>query len=444
MYGLSKDIYLTRSKILYVEDEEVIRESIARFLKRRIKDIYLASNGKDGLELFVAHKPDIVITDIRMPLMDGLEMAAGIKELNEDVPIIVTTAYNEEEYFLRSIDIGVDKFIKKPINNKDLLNALSKVARSVSQQKEIEAKNKFIKTILDNNPAFIMITDGEEVLFLNKSFLNYLGCASVDDFLARYKTINKFLITKEDVFYRDKPFNVWIKDILENPDREHMVYMTGRDLLKTDAMTYLVRINEIPEENEKSSFLVTFTDISRIECEMLMLQELSMRDPLTNIFNRKKFDDELKKEIERATRYGLALSLIIFDIDHFKKVNDTHGHQIGDMVLRDITRVVRADTRITDVFARYGGEEFVIITPETGIEGARELAEKLRQTVESHDFEKVGQVTCSFGVSEYVLKEDAEGLVRKADYALYLAKGNGRNRVEVIEKGHSLIFNMPK
>jgi len=444
MYGLSNDMYLTRAKVLYVEDEEVIRESIARFLRRRLKYLYLASNGKDGLALYVEHKPDVVITDIRMPLMDGLEMAAGIKALNEDVPIIVTTAYNEEEYFLKSIDIGVDKFIKKPINNKDLLNALSKVARSVSQQKEIEAKNKFIKTILDNNPAFVMITDGEEILFLNKSFLNYLGCASVDDFLARYKTINKFLITKEDVFYKDKPFNVWIKDVLENPNREHMVYMTGRDLLKTDALTYLVRINEIPEENEKSSFLVTFTDISRIECEMLMLQELSVRDPLTGIYNRKKFDDELTKEIERTQRYGLALSLIIFDIDHFKLVNDTHGHQIGDMVLREITRVVRADIRIIDVFARYGGEEFVIITPETGQAGAGELAEKLRGAVEAHCFEKAGKITCSFGVSEYVLKEDPEGLIRKADYALYIAKRNGRNRVEIIEKGHSLVFNMPK
>ncbi|WP_420265661.1 diguanylate cyclase [Candidatus Magnetominusculus dajiuhuensis] len=442
-YQNTVDQYLHRAKVLYVEDEAVIRDSIARFLRRRIKDLLLASNGEEGLEIYKKENPDIVVTDIMMPIMDGIEMSREIKSINEDTPIIITSAFNDEEYFLKSIEIGVAKYIKKPVNNSDLLNVLAKVARAVSQQKEIESKNEFIKTILDNNPTFIMITDIDEIYFLNASFLRFLGFDTFDEFIGKANSINRFMVVKEDSFYKGKSFNVWIKEAINTEKTDCIVFMAGKDQLKSEARAYIIHANAIPELQEHKRYLITFTDISHIECDMKMFQDMAVKDALTGIFNRKKFGDELSKEIERCLRYNNFLSLIIFDIDHFKSVNDTYGHQTGDYVLQEITKLVSENVRKYDIFARYGGEEFVILTPETSLSGAKELAEKLREIVQDHEFADVGKVTCSFGVSEYVKHEDPAGFIKKADYALYIAKNKGRNRVKAVEKEHSFFFNLP-
>ncbi|MCD8567228.1 MAG: response regulator [Geovibrio sp.] len=153
---------IDKPSILYVEDEDSIRERLSRFLQRRTQTLYQASNGREGLEMFLEHKPDIIITDIRMPVMDGLSMAEQIREHNTDIPIIITTGHNDEEFFLRSIDIGIDKYIKKPINFKEFIQVLIRTAKTVIQQKELDSKNQFIKTILDINPQMLLITDGEK------------------------------------------------------------------------------------------------------------------------------------------------------------------------------------------------------------------------------------------------------------------------------------------
>ncbi|MBF0338336.1 MAG: diguanylate cyclase [Nitrospirae bacterium] len=437
-----KDLYLDSTTILYVEDEEIIRTNVARFLKRRIKELYLATNGKEGIDLFRLKNPDIVVTDIRMPVMNGLDMAGEIKAINDDCPVIITTAYNDEEYFLKAIDIGVDKYIKKPINNKELLHVLLKTARIVIQQRDIDAKNEFIRTILDNNPTFIMITDGENITFLNKSFLNYLGFATIEEFQYKCKTLNRFLVLKEESFYKGKSFQEWLGIIVSGNSKDYIVHLSGKGELKSEARAYLLHASEIPGHNKGGRYLVSFTDVSHIEMDRKKYQNLACKDPLTSIYNRKKFEDELTKEIERVVRYKSNLAIIIFDIDHFKHINDNYGHQVGDYVLQELTALVDVHIRATDIFARYGGEEFIILTPETTIEGARELAEKLRETIDGYAFNHVGHVTCSFGVSEYVKEESAYIFIKKADYALYIAKNKGRNRVSIIEKEHSLVFNV--
>ena len=159
---------------------------------------------------------------------------------------------------------------------------------------------------------------------------------------------------------------------------------------------------------------------------------LSKKDHLTGVFNRKKFVDELRREIGRTARYGQKLSIVMFDIDRFKDVNDTYGHQVGDYVLKEIAKVAGRNMRKIDIFARYGGEEFIILMPSTDIEGARSLAEKLRMKIEAHKFGQLNRITCSFGVSEYAMHEDEENFIRRADVALYSAKNKGRNRVEIL------------
>ncbi|MFA7382630.1 MAG: diguanylate cyclase [Desulfurivibrionaceae bacterium] len=153
-------------------------------------------------------------------------------------------------------------------------------------------------------------------------------------------------------------------------------------------------------------------------------------DHLTGIMNRRRFTEFLDREMARRQRHAEPLSLIMFDIDHFKRVNDVYGHEIGDLVLREMAQLVGSAARRTDILARWGGEEFVILLPGTTGEAATGFAEKLRATIESHDFPQIGRATASFGVASLEEKEtDGTTLIKHADQAMYTAKQDGRNRV---------------
>ncbi|HID83106.1 MAG TPA: diguanylate cyclase [Chromatiales bacterium] len=154
-------------------------------------------------------------------------------------------------------------------------------------------------------------------------------------------------------------------------------------------------------------------------------------DGLTGIYNRQRFETLAAQEIEVSRRYKRPLSLIMFDADNFKSVNDSHGHIAGDRVLKLIAELVSSHLRDADIFSRWGGEEFIILVPETDQKGAAELAEKLRHIIANHDF-NIGQtITCSFGVTQLETENEIEELTHQADIALYTAKRQGKNRVEV-------------
>lgn len=155
-------------------------------------------------------------------------------------------------------------------------------------------------------------------------------------------------------------------------------------------------------------------------------------DSLTKIYNRNYFYSYLNKEIFKTLKHNNKMALILFDIDHFKKVNDNYGHDIGDYVLREISDIIRRNIRKSDVFARVGGEEFAIIVPQAGVDDAFNRAEKLRKIIELHNFNRVGNLTISLGVTEIAQEDTIDTLFKRADIAMYNAKNNGRNRVETV------------
>lgn len=162
-------------------------------------------------------------------------------------------------------------------------------------------------------------------------------------------------------------------------------------------------------------------------------EELSAIDNLTGIFNRLAFEQKLKNEIERINRYKVEnFSLAILDIDNFKIINDTYGHIEGDNVLKQLVQEVKSHLRSTDIFSRWGGEEFVIILPLTNVEKAKIAIENIRQLISSVIFNKVGTVTCSFGVTEFNKDDTFHSVIIRADEAMYIAKRSGKNRVEVL------------
>lgn len=159
------------------------------------------------------------------------------------------------------------------------------------------------------------------------------------------------------------------------------------------------------------------------------LERHATRDALTGAHNRMKFDDMLESEIRRCKRYNRTLSLAMLDIDYFKHINDRYGHAAGDSALRELVALVSEQIRECDVFARWGGEEFMIMFPETNLEATLVASEKLRSNIENYTFEKVGKMTCSFGVTQLLHDDCFESLNKRVDDSLYEAKRDGRNKV---------------
>lgn len=160
------------------------------------------------------------------------------------------------------------------------------------------------------------------------------------------------------------------------------------------------------------------------------LEELANTDRLTNAWNRRRFEEALEGEIHRFHRYGHPISLMLLDVDHFKRVNDTYGHQEGDRVLKGVADCVFATIRKSDSLTRWGGEEFIVLMPNTGLSYAHTLAERIRTHIAAHAFDKVGNVTVSIGVAEFHQNSSHEDWLDRADRAMYTAKREGRNRVE--------------
>ncbi|WP_295386937.1 diguanylate cyclase [uncultured Thiodictyon sp.] len=184
--------------------------------------------------------------------------------------------------------------------------------------------------------------------------------------------------------------------------------------------------------------LRTAREVEQLNRHMKTLNERlevsALTDSLTGVSNRLYFDRMLHTSISQAQRYGDALSLIMLDLDHFKRVNDTHGHGVGDQVLQAFTGVAQTQLRATDLLARWGGEEFVVAAPRTDLESALRLAERLRAAVQAHDFPVIGPLTVSLGVAEYASDDTPLTLLERADTALYQAKALGRNRVAAAQR----------
>lgn len=204
-----------------------------------------------------------------------------------------------------------------------------------------------------------------------------------------------------------------------------------------DVVEYIAIRHDITELEETKQQLKNINKAMKQKVDELYsmtntLEQKAYRDNLTGINNRENFEDIFAIEIANAKQNNVPLSLIIFDVDNFKLVNDTYGHQAGDVILIDLVNLVASNIKNGDIFARWGGEEFVILTPSTEMNGARNLAENLRKIAQTHTFSYVDKnMTLSFGIAQMSIEDDKKTLFEKADAALYEAKKNGRNRVEM-------------
>lgn len=259
------------------------------------------------------------------------------------------------------------------------------------------AVSEFIRQDLENKLIRIILRTGQP------------GTAPEESVIVKYD-VNDY---KEKTELTDRKFRTAITLALRSYADIYAVD-SFRALLEEEVQA---RTAELQEKNR---------ELERMNKE---LELLATHDVLTGACNRLKFNRALEAEIVRCKRYDRSLSLVMVDVDHFKRVNDRFGHAAGDAVLCTIVALIARQIRASDVFARWGGEEFMIMLPETELEETRMAAEKLRDLIERHDFNDIGQMTCSFGVTRWVPDDCFSSICQRVDDALYAAKSAGRNKV---------------
>ncbi|MBA3423835.1 MAG: diguanylate cyclase [Rubrobacter sp.] len=217
-----------------------------------------------------------------------------------------------------------------------------------------------------------------------------------------------------------------------------LVFVLTKVVLEIPAGLNIEEISWVVRMNGFMAAIIAFSYASSyVKDEMLQqriatetMRQLAHTDQLTGVANRRRFCTDLREEMEKAQRYGRPLCVILFDLDNFKHINDSYGHDRGDAVLREIVRAIDPLLRVSDRLGRWGGEEFIIVTPETDLLQSHWLAERLRGSIAHHEIDSTPGVTASFGIASFVPGDTEQTLIKRADEALYRAKTQGRNRVE--------------
>jgi len=285
-------------------------------------------------------------------------------------------------------------------------------------------QRKYYKKIIDSSNNIVLINNNELLISVNKVFFKYFKeYKSIEEFKNKYRCICNFFVDAEGYLSKNVEGEFWINYLVKNPNNTNKVKV----LIEDKEYYFLVNASLISEDSQDYS--VVLSDITLAEKYKIELEKLTITDSLTGIGNRRYFHQHLKEKIASAKRYEYDLGIIMLDIDNFKIVNDTYGHDVGDEVLKEYSKLILSYLRESDIFCRIGGEEFMIILPHVSAKEAFEIANKLREKIEFS--KKIVAITMSFGVTEYIRGEEIDFIFKRVDSALYEAKNSGRNRVVV-------------
>lgn len=411
--------YLKTLVVLYVEDDAEVRRQFEYFLRRRCGTLLIACNGVEGVQAFRDHVPHIIITDIQMPVMDGLSMLKEIQELDPSVPFIVTTAFEQNDYLLRSIDVGVDKYVIKPVIAERLYGALLDCAHRLRIEDQLKLAAKALESsmegviitdadnaIISVNPAFCAITgyDSEEVVGKNPNILSS-GHQDADFYKEMWKDIKARGCWQGELVNRCKCGKVY---------PEWLSITTLYD-----------------SHGRVTNRIGIFSDVSERKAAEEHLRNLALHDNLTGLANRSLLMARFELALANAHRNGELLGLLFVDLDNFKAINDSHGHGVGDEVLQEVARRLQGLFRASDTVCRLGGDEFLIVINSVGgTSDAACAAEKVLEALEP-GFEIDGHklvTTPSIGIAVYPDDgADMNTLIRHADVAMYRSKQQGKN-----------------
>ncbi len=449
------------ARVLVVDDIEQNRKLLQDKLKNEYFHVITAVDGLDAIDKALAEEPDVILMDVMMPRLNGVDACRQLKmdSRTEHIPIVLVTALNEREDRLRGLGAGADDFLTKPVNDLHLLSrvrALTKYKMVADELRKREASGKRIGVIdavvsgKANEPARILVVDENErqarricryleglhrPISHSEATQHGLSGSMVDLMIVSLSNekldglrLCAYFRSLEST--RDLPILV-----VAEPDDEKKA-VRALDLGASDIVIKPIDPEELSARVKTQVRKKRYLDALRARLDQSM--ELAVTDQLTGLHNRRYMRAQIESFVKRSNMGGMPVSVLLCDIDHFKKVNDIHGHGAGDDVLREFGRRLSENIRPMDLACRYGGEEFVVIMPETTQGLAHAAAERLRVIMEESPF-TIGRgdqlrVTMSGGIATVIPPEDTvDALMKRADEALYRAKGNGRNIVEVEE-----------
>lgn len=476
-------------KILVAEDSPTVRAMVQFSLQSAGHEVICAQDGIEAVKLAYTEMPDIIVSDVLMPRMNGYQVCRLLKDdaLTNKIPIIIMTTKQAESGRLWGIMSGADDYITKPFTPQDLLRVIENIIAQNSLDNRVVEKKEKISFDIDALQIIYRVNDLLDRELFRSALINEV--AELTSHIQNYPHILKHILdlysrvinyeiggilileedeelllinvknrtTKENVFefekrilkeYEDrfkKEFKVekLKKEVHGKEDAQvglkfSTFYTTLMEGVKKPLAMCGFAASETPSFPPEDIALVEFLKkpISIVLDNTLLhkkTQDIAITDGLTKVSTHRFFQEAMDREISRSRRFGLHFALIILDIDNFKMLNDTYGHLEGDNVLQEIARIMKQQTRETDIVARYGGEEFVVILPETDKEGSKITAERIKEKIENHKFilqEKDVKVTASMGVAIFPYDaDDKTNLIRKADKALYKAKTSGKNRI---------------
>ena len=422
--------------LLYVEDHTDMQNIMKEILEDEVKEFYQAFDGKEGLALYKEKKPDIIISDINMPNMDGLDMAKEIKAIDKEQDILILSAFQDIVILKRAIDIGVDAFISKPVRDIDeLFDKLEKISMHLQNKKDLENvlfKSSQQAQIIQQIHDSVISTDLNGIITSwNNGSTRLLGYSEEE---TKDKHIS-MLYPPEKL----EQISKYIEILIQNGEYSSSVEIVNKSGETIDAELSLSLLKD--DEGLIKGVISYLKDITRrkkaedaLENQKNELDYQAHHDSLTGLPNRVYFHRKLQEGIDKSEINENKLALFFIDLDYFKEINDTLGHEVGDEVLKIVTSRLRESLRKDDIAARLGGDEFTVIMQslEHG-EDASLLAEKIIKALSAPmliDGNKL-QISCSIGISLYPDDANLEkDLLKYADIAMYRAKDEGRSNFQ--------------
>lgn len=447
------------AKVLVVDDMPANVRLLQARLEAEYYEVLVAHNGAEALRLARTEQPDIVLLDVMMPELDGYEVTRQLKSDPETrhIPVILVTALDGRDDRLSGLEAGADDFLNKPVDEVMLFARLKALVRlklmfDELRQREVSGRKAGVfdpaqlQRQIEAVGNVLVIDDNERQ---GMRMLRQLGrthrCAYESDPQKAQKIasgrVDLLVLNLTAKSFDPLRFVAHLRSTEATRQTPVLgVYSPeGRDVLLkalelgvNDALPRPVDAQELIARAHTQIRRKRYADYLRNSLDRSL--ELSVTDPLTGLNNRRYMDMQFINLLPRHMKAGEPLSLLMLDIDYFKRVNDTYGHDAGDEVLKEFSRRLTQSVRAVDMPCRLGGEEFVVLMPGADSEDARHIAERVRLQVASAAFNlSTGQalnITVSVGVSTLSGTGDsAEGLLKRADEAVYEAKQGGRNRV---------------
>ncbi len=409
--------------ILHVETSNFYRTLIEKICSDIGAEYSFAKNLDDSLNVLKSRRIDLIITAIELEDSTGEDLILKINDSPyKNIPVVVITGTDSDEYRTRMFSLGIVDYISKKSGNDEIRSAILAYMREDNVfQKMAELKI----AVCDDSKMdrYIM-----ERIFTMAGISNVEYYESGDELLASDKDYDIYLI---DMVLKDMIGNYVIMKLREKGSEAVIIAISGVAHYKTISNTLNIGANDYIAKPFNNELLLSRIKTNAKNYILLNeVKQLAITDVLTSLYNRRHTMERLEDEIEKSKRYENPLSVMMIDVDHFKRINDEFGHLSGDVVLKKIAESITKTLRDFDIVGRFGGEEFLVVLPNTSIDDAFSAAERIRKNVESLKLSKKDiTVSVSIGVCQWS-GDELKNLLSEADRLLYSAKTNGRNRTE--------------